>query len=143
MKKLLICSLLSALALPVLAQTGQEVETVTISNSAQKIEAPSKTYRMSSEDFYQFKGTYSLSNGQDLSLFERGNLKYAQVSGQARHEIVATADNSFVALDRQLKMRIDLKDNGEVGGELYMVIPAQVQANGKLSGEPILMIAFQ
>lgn len=143
MKKLILCSMLSALTLPVLAQTGQEVETVTISNAAPKIEVPSASDQMSSDRFYQYKGSYELSNGQSLSLFERGKFKYAQVSDQPRHRIIATGRNTFVALDRELKMRIDLKEDGDFTGELLMRIPAQVQAHATADPEGVLILALK
>lgn len=143
MKKFILCSILSALTLPAMAQSSKEVETVTISNPSLKIEVPSQTYRMSSDDFYPFRGQYELSNGQTLALFERVDGRYAQVSGQSSHRIVATAENAFVAIDRQLKMRIDLKDNGEVGGELYMLVPSKKQANGEVSQEQVVLLAFR
>jgi hypothetical protein len=143
MKKFILCSILSALTLPAMAQSTQETETVTISNPALKIELPSKSYRMSSEDFYPFRGKYELSNGQTLSLFERVDGRYAQVSGQPSHKIIAAEHNAFVALDRQLKMRIDIKDNGEVDGELYMLVPSKKQANGEISPEQFVLVAFR
>ena len=132
MKKFLVF-LLALGALPLAAQTPtptpteKELDTVTITESAEKITIPSRLYKMWPEEFYKFKGGYDLSNGQVLALFDRGRRMYAQIGDQPRHEIVATAQNAFVALDRQLKMRIDLHDNGDASGELYMVVPAQKQ----------------
>lgn len=134
MKKIILFSVLSALSLSGMAQSTQQVETITISKSVTEIEAPDRTYWMPPERFYQFLGSYDLANGQTLSLFERGTFKYAQVSDQPRHRIVATGKNTFVALDRQLKMRIDLKEDGEASGELYMVVPA-APATPKVMGK--------
>ena len=125
------------------AQTEKELETVTITESAEKITIPNRLYKMWPEEFYKFKGGYDLSNGQVLALFDRGRRMYAQIGDQPRHEIVATAQNAFVALDRQLKMRIDLHDNGEASGELYMVVPAQSQSKLSLPGEQLYRVALR
>ncbi len=143
MRKLFLCTVLSALSFSAFAQATNDVDTVTISKPQLRIEIPAKTYRMTSEDFYQFKGVYSLSNGQTLSLSQRGNTQYAQVSDQERHKIVATADNAFVALDKQLQMRIDIKDDGDVTGELLMIVPAQTLSEGSIRKEQLLVANFR
>jgi hypothetical protein len=143
MRKLILCTFLSALSLSAFAQTPNDVETVTISKPQLTIEIPARTYRMTPEEFYQFKGLYELSNGQTLSLFQRGNAQYAQVSDQERHKIVATADNAFVALDKQLQMRIDIKDNGDVTGELLMVVPAKTLSDGTVRKEQYLVASLR
>jgi hypothetical protein len=140
MKNLILFSLLSALSFSTVAQSTMDVETVTISKPELKIEIPSKLYGMPSSEFYDYKRVYTLSNGETLSLFEVGMSKYAQVSGQERHKIVATAKNAFVALDKQLQMRIDLKDD-DASGELLMVVPAQkMSQNGTGATQLILAV---
>lgn len=130
MKKfLMFLFILSAFSLPSAAQTAAEIDTVTITEPARQITIPSKLYKMWPEEFYKFIGAYDLSNGQVLALFDRGRRMYAKISGQDSHEIVATAENAFVALDRQLQVRIDLHDNGDVSGELIMVVPSQKQSS--------------
>jgi hypothetical protein len=123
MKKLVICALLSVLAFPVAAQEDKKLESVTITDSNLRIIVPSKRYRMMPEEFYNFKGSYDLSNGMTLTLSDRGYRMYAKLNNQEWHQIVAIAENAFVALDEKLKMRIDLKDNGDVGGEVLIAVP--------------------
>ena len=48
-----------------------------------------------------------------------------------RGRIVATGPSSFVALDRKLSVRIDLKPDGDVGGEVLIAMPVGVAANGE------------
>lgn len=144
MKKLMLVMLvLSVLPLPPQAQTQttQEIETVTITEAPQ-ITIPGKLYKMWPEEFYKFKGAYDLANGQVLSLYSFGRRMYAKVIGYDEHEIVATANNAFVALDRQLKVRIDLHDNGDVGGELVMVVPAQKHSSFDASEEKTMQLAL-
>jgi hypothetical protein len=143
MRKLFLYMALSTLSFSTFAQTTNDVDTVTISKPQPRIEIPARTYRMTPYEFDQFRGVYELSNGQTLSLFQRGNAQYAQVSDQESHKIVATADNAFVALDKQLQMRIDIKDNGDVTGELLMVVPTKNLVGGKASKEQILVASFR
>jgi hypothetical protein len=142
MKRLIVISAISMLSLAVSAQTASDVDTVKIS-ADQSIYLPSQTYRMGSDEFYKFKGAYSLSNGMTLSLFERGRSMYAQIDGQDKHQIVATAANAFVAKDLQLKMRIDLQENGEPKGELFYVIPTQTNAQSQVLQEKWMLAVFR
>ena len=48
----------------------------------------------------------------------------------------------IVALDRKLKVRIDHHDDGSVGGELVMVVPAQNLAGGGVTQERIASTMF-
>ena len=97
---------------------------------------------MAREDFQQFAGAYDLSNGDTLQLRRAGGIMYARIGNQPEHRIVATSRNAFVALDRQLKVRIDHHDDGSVGGELVMVVPARQLADGSAQGEHLATLAF-
>ncbi|MFZ6748099.1 hypothetical protein [Undibacterium sp. Ren11W] len=141
MKQLFAISVLSMLPFLASAQTAADVETVNISGD-QSIHLPSQIYRMSSDEFYKFKGAYSLSNGMSLSLFERGRAMYARIDGQDQHQIIASAANSFVAKDLQLKMRIDLNDNGEASGELFYLLPSQVSADNQVVKQRWVVAVF-
>lgn len=141
MRKQMLMAALAALSLSAIAQEASDVDTVTISPEL-RITAPSKIYRMSPEEFYQFKGGYDLSNGMTLSLFSRGRWMYARLNDGERHEIVATSHNAFVAKDQQLQMRIDLHDNGDVGGELLMVVPSKTAQNSEIGVPQVLTIAM-
>ncbi|MBI3229250.1 MAG: hypothetical protein HYZ45_03430 [Burkholderiales bacterium] len=123
MKKFALLLIASAFSLSTYAQTADKVESVTVKANT------SASYKMWPADFYQFKGSYELANGQVLSLTSQGRQMFAQIEGQDRHEIVATGRNSFVALDRQLKMRIDWQANGTVSGEVYVGGAANAKAD--------------
>lgn len=141
MKKHLLMAVLGALSLSAVAQDASDVDTVNISPEL-RITVPAKTYRMSPDQFYQFKGAYELSNGMTLSLFNRGHGMYARVSDGDMHEILATAPNAFVAKDQQLQMRIDLHDNGDASGELLMVVPGKTAQNGDISVPQLVTFAM-
>ena len=140
MQKLILASVLGAFSLAVMAQTTMDDNTVTIQAKGPKISLPANIYHMNNDDFYQFTGSYDLSNGESLSLFSRGLKKYAKVQGEAWHEIVATSSHSFVAVDKQLEMTIDRHENGDVSGELLMVVPPDRLAGDK--SEHIVAFAF-
>lgn len=140
MHKLILIALLSVLARGVAAQQPA-ADTVHIPAAAERIVLPEHPYHMSEGDFYDYQGTYELSNGQTLRLSSRGYAMYAQVDNERRHRLVAASANSFVAMDRQLKVRIDLGPNDSVGGELVMVVPAAPLAGGG-AGERLLVASF-
>lgn len=124
MNQLPLACLLSALALAASAQTPPPPETVRVPAALPQIVLPERHYVMSTDEFLEFKGSYTLSNGQHLQLYNRGYAMFAQVEHQGPHRLVASAANAFVATDRQLKMRIDIHDDGTVEGELTMVVPS-------------------
>jgi hypothetical protein len=124
------------------AVSTSDVDTVTISPKLQ-ITLPEKTFRMWPEQFYEFKGGYELSNGMTLVLFNIGHGMYAKLNGQDSHRIVATGANTFVALDQQLKVTIDLKENGDVSGTVLFVTPAQIHANGTVIREHLVASVFR
>lgn len=136
MKTWILAGTLGVCALLANAQSLPDSQTVTIPGGRlQTIELPEHRYFMSAETFGQFRGGYELSNGQVLYLRNAGSLgamMYARIDDQEEHRIIAADSNRFVALDRQLAMRIDLRDNGSVGGEVLMLVPAEKLASGDI-----------
>jgi hypothetical protein len=145
MKKFFLLFALGMASMGAVAESAPPVsgaETVTISGAEQNINLPSKIYKMWPEDFYKFKGSYDLSNGKTLSLFSRGSRMYAEVEDQPRHEIAAVSPNSFVALDKQLKMKIEHHENGEVSGELFMVVASSGYVKAGMRGEQYMLVTL-
>ena len=144
MKTMLLSAFLALAAGTTVAQTdsASDIPRVDVPGRSLTIEVPARTRYMMAEDFKQFAGAYDLSNGDTLALRRAGGLMYARIGNQDEHRIVATGRNSFVALDRQLKVRIDHHDDGSVGGELVMVVPAQKLADGSVTEERIASLAF-
>lgn len=138
--KTIIPSIVLGLAAASLAASAQNLpqdKTVDVPGHALRIDVPARPHYMPREDFQQFAGTYELSNGDTLQLRRSGGAMYARIGKQDEHRIVATSRNAFVALDRQLKVRIDHRDDGSVGGELVMVVPAQRMADGSMRLERV------
>lgn len=124
MRTMIVFSLLSALSLPVLAQSS-DVSSVTIKPEVKQ------HYRMNLDEFGQFVAIYDLSNGMSIALYNRGNNMYAKLSNEFPERIFATSGNSFESKESLLKIRIDLKDNGEVGGEVQIPIASSTVADAK------------
>ena len=134
MKHSILFILSGALALACSAQTLGDVEVTVPGKKAAPVVA---TYKMWPEELKPFKGEYFLSNGMTLFVTGQGRRMFAQVDRQTRREVVATAPGKFVALDRKLSMHIDLKDNGDVGGELSFVNEAAATAAVGETLEPV------
>ena len=136
MKTWILAGTLGVCALLANAQTLPDSQTVVIPGGRlQTIELPAHRHFMSAERFAPFRGGYELSNGQVLHLRNIGNvgaLMYARIDDQEEHRIVASGSHSFVALDRQLAIRIDLRNDGSVGGEVLMQMPAEKLASGDI-----------
>lgn len=124
MKPLLLISLLGAALLAPVAQAASDVPTVTITDKL--IELPSY-HRMQPADYHDYIRTYHLSNGAELALYGRTRKMYAAIGGE-EHEIVATASHTFVALDRKLKIRIELDDDPDlVRGDVLLYVAPEKQ----------------
>lgn len=144
MKTIILNTLLglSAACMAASAQNLPQDKTVDVAGHSLRIDVPDQPRYMAREDFQQFAGAYDLSNGDTLQLRRAGGIMYARIGNQPEHRIVATSRNAFVALDRQLKVRIDHHDDGSVGGELVMVVPARQLADGRAQGEHLATLAF-
>lgn len=138
-KWLAVCALCAASSFGGSASAQEPGERVTIPGSALKIDIPDRRHYMDSADFDEFRGEYQLSNGQTLTLSGKGKFMYAEIDQLGQHRIIATARNAFVALDRQLKMRIDWRDNGSTGGEVLMVVPRRM-AGGAVTEEVVALV---
>lgn len=134
MKTIILGTLLrlAAASTATTAQTLPPEHTVTVPGNALRIDVPEHPRYMMRQDCKKFVGTYDLSNGDTLELRLAGAVMYARIGKQEEHRIVATDHNAFVALDRQLKVRIDHNDDGSVDGELVMVVPAQNLSGGDI-----------
>ena len=126
MKRMIISAFLGTLSLAATAQTpadqaGQSSQSVRI--PAYTIETPAQTYTMMPSDLAFYKGAYGLSNGETLTLTTAGHTLYGAVGDRPRTELVATGNNTFVALDKQMKMTIEEDIHGQVRGELLMAVP--------------------
>jgi hypothetical protein len=146
MKIIILGTLLSMASLAALADTGSDTnaapdtQSVTIGATSPKYDVTQGKLPMSRDDFAEFTGSYDLANGKSLSLFTRGLKKYAVIGGEARHEIVATRANTFVSLDKQLKMTIARSENGDATGEV-LIAQAQTQPQTAPEAQPVAKVS--
>lgn len=117
MKKISLIVLLAFAAPVVLAQSASSP---TVKVPAYNITAPEKTVGKTSAGFDTYRGAYDLSNGQVLSLMNSGATMYAQLDDGSRHELAATGYGKFVARDLSMKITLERKADGDVGGEMLI-----------------------
>ncbi|WP_228893438.1 hypothetical protein [Pseudoduganella aquatica] len=141
MKKIILAVLLGAASLAAVAQNMQTDESVQVPGRALKIELPALPLHMDRDQSGAFRGSYTLSNGQMLHLRQygiAGTALYAEIDQQGPRKLVAASPNSFVAVDRSLKVTLELKPDGDAGGEVLMRVPAQRMADGTLSQAKVI-----
>lgn len=135
MKNFFFAAMLGAMSLTATAQTVSKDETVTVPGTALKIELPAKPLHLTRDDTDQYRGGYTLSNGQMLHLRTYGQQStlYGEVSGQGMRKMVAASPNTFVAEDRSLKVTINLTSDDMASGEVLIAQPSQRMADGSWS----------
>lgn len=143
MNKLILASLLSVASLAAFSQSVTPNETVTVPGHALRIDAPTHVRYMDKDEFYPYRATYTLANGQELTLSARGNRMFAEVDDLGKHQIVATSANSFTALDQQLQMTINLQPNDNITGELLMVVPESTISDGTVAPARTVSLAVR
>ena len=119
------------------AQAQQSNESVTVPAPRLTIDLPDHRYHMDDWQMRQLRGSYTLDNGQTLHLRGGGTAVYGEIDDQGPHRMVSTKPNTFVALDRQLQVRIDFDQNDEAGGEVLMVVPQRNLATGEITGQVV------
>ncbi|RFP18959.1 hypothetical protein D0T23_04025 [Duganella sp. BJB475] len=132
-----------ALSSALQAQPSEDTVSVPVSARQLRIELPDAYSKMWPEDYRDLVAKYSLSNGQTLSIVARGTNMYAFVDQGPAHKIVATGRNNYVALDRQLKMEIDLQGSNGASGSVTMVVPSQSLSDGRVVPEQVVLLAFR
>ena len=128
MKRLLLFFLLSGF---VLASAAQSAPGLSEEAQGGQFALPAQPYPIFPRDLETYTGAYLLSNGERMTLRQAGRRIYAEIGSRPAKELVASAPNAFVALDRQVRMRFDDQDNGDTTGELLMITPRTL---GQLGG---------
>ncbi len=123
MKRLIISTFLGVLSLAATAQTGSDQSDQSVRVPGYQIELPAKAIHIFPGDFDPYKGTYDLSNGDSMVLSNSGHRIFATVGDRPRAELVRAAHNTFVAIDKSLKMTLDEDIDGIMKGEMLMVVP--------------------
>lgn len=136
MKRLLMATLLGVSSLAATAQTEPESE---VRVRGYQIELPAQPYHMFLGDFDVYKGGYALSNGDTMTLLQRGRRLYAVIGDRPRTEMVAASRNEFVAVDRQFKMMLE-HDDWMVTGEVLLRVPSTSSQANADAGEVIRLV---
>jgi hypothetical protein len=150
MKRIILIAMMSGAVIAAQAQapsplTTDAGSTVRIPAPQYTIELPTKPYWLAPGEFDTYRGVYSLSNGQEMSLKKRGNRMYASLGDRAEQELVAAAHNVFVAKDRNLKMTLftDQSSDQITGEVLIRMTPVIADANKGEPGQVRRLIAGQ
>lgn len=141
MKKMILAVLLGVASLSAYAQAtpatpaAQTDESVQVPGRALRIELPALPLHMGRDQSGAFRGSYLLSNGQVLHLRQYGSgpALYGEIDQQGARKMVAASPNTFVAVDRSLKVTLLPKADGDFGGEVLLRAPAQRLADGTMS----------
>jgi len=142
MKIIRIAMLVGMLPLAIHAQEQSDTVSVPVRANDLRIELPDSYKKMWPEQFDDYKRAYTLSNGQTLYIRSLGSNMYAFVDNDPWHKIVAVAPNTFVALDRQLKMQIDLRED-DAKGWLTMVLPSRQLSGAGFVPETVVSFAMR
>lgn len=119
MKRVLLFVLLSGVAL---AAAGQTPPSQSVEVRASQFQLPAQAYPVVQRDLEDYTGAYHLSNGERMFIRKAGRRMYAEIGYRPRKELVAIGANEFMALDRQVRMSFVQDDEGEMTGELSMVM---------------------
>ena len=122
MKRLILLALLGGLSQATPAQTTGNKE---VRIRGYQIELPEHTRALFRDEIDEYTGWYGLSNGAVMTLSRNGGHLYAQIGNGDRKELVAAKSNVFVALDRKLKITFNRDFDGDLGGEVLMVVPGR------------------
>jgi len=143
MKIIKLAMLAGMLPLAIQAQEQSDTVSVPVRANDLRIELPDSYKKMWPEQFDDYKRGYTLSNGQTLYIRSLGSNMYAFVDNDHWHKIVAVAPNTFVALDRQLKMEINLHEDDGASGWLTMIVPSRQLSGGGFVPEKIVSFAMR
>lgn len=117
MKRLLLFVVLSSVAL---SAAGQAPPGSSVEVRGSLFQVPATPYKI--WDLENYTGAYHLSNGERMWIRQAGRRMYVEIGNRPRKEIVATGPRDFVALDRHLRMSFAETEDGDMSGELSMLL---------------------
>ena len=92
-----------------------------VEQTVQTIELPAHVPHLDFTATSEFIGVYELSNGESLKIGKRGFSLYASLSNNdVLHRVVPTGGNTFVSVDKKLKIHLEFDSNGRASGEVYI-----------------------
>jgi hypothetical protein len=124
MKALILTTLLCVTSAAYAQSDPQKIDTVRIPAVPDRIDLPTVQLGRVMTNFDSYKGSYELSDGRTLYLTASAHRMYAEVDGLQKTEVVGVTSNSFVGVDRSIKLNLKMRDDGEVRGEVLLARPA-------------------
>jgi len=119
MKQFFAAAGLCVLAASAVAQSSTGADQSVVVPAQKQMQLERKL--ISPQEFYQYQGSYALSNGQTLTLSRGAVRLYAQIGQQPRQEVQWYGDGKFSAADGSVSMNIVWLDDDTASGELnYM-----------------------
>ncbi|HEY1151523.1 MAG TPA: hypothetical protein VGF27_23295 [Pseudoduganella sp.] len=136
MKATILTALLCALPVVVAAQAVEQGDSTVRVPAPLSIDLPAKALSTALTNWEGYKGAYDLSDGRIISLTQRGRTMYAEIDGREKVQVIAADMNTFVAMDRSLKLNLNRNFEGEVRGDVLLASPA---ATAGLPAAPVLL----
>jgi hypothetical protein len=137
MKATILTALLCALPCLVAAQSVEKGESTVRVPAPLSIDLPARALSGALSNWDVYKGAYDLSDGRTISLTQRGRMMFAEVDGRDKVQVVAADMNTFVAMDRSMKLNLNRNIEGEVRGDVLLASPADAVTG--LSAAPVLL----
>lgn len=137
MKATLLTALLCVLPLAAGAQSTESRDSTVRVPAPWSIDLPDHALGMVLTNFDSYQGAYDLSDGRVLYLTSRGHAMYAQIGDQDKVRVVGATADSFVAVDRSLKLSLNHRMDGEVRGDVLYIPHSSALAG--LPVKPVLL----
>lgn len=136
MKATFLSALLCVLPCVVAAQSVDRQGSTVRVPAPLSIDLPARAVSSALTNFDIYKGAYDLSDGRTLYLTKRGPSMFAEVDGRDKVQVIASNMNTFVAVDRSMKLDLGLNLDGEVRGDVLLASPTTVAG---LPAQPVLL----
>ena len=120
MKATILAALLCTLPTLAAADPVGVSDQPTVRVPARTLDVPAARWSMQLTNFSSYQGAWDLSDGRVLALTTRGGHMYAEIEGMDKRELVAIGSNSFVAVDRSMRLNLARDMAGEVSGEVLL-----------------------
>jgi hypothetical protein len=119
-------TLLAALAQAAPQAAPQPASEQAVPETTVRITGTAQRKRPSSEELKDFKGTYLLSNGKNMTVIARGKRMYAEIDGMPRVELNATGPNAFSAGDTGMTVTFNETIEGRRNDVVIRARPGQL-----------------
>lgn len=88
--------------------------------------SPGARYKLSAQDFDDYKGPYLLSNGKGMEVLNRSRRFYAEIDGEPRVELIPVGYNVFITRETDMMFMFNEYYNGRVNDVIIRPRRAQI-----------------